>query len=509
MQPALSDGSNEHMMTTDDPLSIEEADVVIVGARLAGTAAAVPLARAGLRVVVLDKVRFPCDTLSTHAMVPSAVQELLLMGALDRVLALGPAKPRHLTIHDGDVHFRERFRPYLGVDFALCIPRDQLDVLLVETARDAGADVRERCAVEEVIWAAGRAAGVRYRTGGRVHEIHARVVVGADGRKSRMAAAFGVWEPYRGSKNLRGFAFRYLDDPVGTDNQDAYEVFRANGNITLVLPSCPAGRAVVVHMCDARDIPFFRADPEEAWEAKLAADPSLRARVGGATNMSCVRITDDLSSFYRRSSGPGWALAGDAGHFKDPVVGQGQRDALKHGRLLGSAIAATIGDPAALDQALRRWERARDRDTISTYHWGNRETRPNPTTPLVRAVLSGFAANDDERPDFSDTFNRVRPVENVISPGRLVRALMHALREPGADRRAIFAEVVREIPHEIGLRRHRLIDGFRSTRSVSTEHAGWSVGKSPVRPRHRSAITVAQLESGDGGRATDDTDISA
>lgn len=495
-------------MTTDDPVSIEEADVVIVGARLAGTAAAVPLARAGLRVVVLDKVRFPCDTLSTHAMVPSAVQELVLMGALDRVLALGPAKPKYLTIHDGDIHFRERFRPYLGIDFALCIPRDQLDVLLVETARAAGADVRERCAVEDVIWGAGRATGVRYQMGGRVHEIHARVVVGADGRKSRMAAAFGVWEPYRGSKNLRGFAFRYLDDPVGAGNQDAYEVFRANGNVTLVLPSCPAGRTIVVHMCDARDIPLFRANPEEAWEAKLAADTSLRTRLGGATNMSRIRMTDDLSSFYRRSSGPGWALAGDAGHFKDPVVGQGQRDALKHGRLLGCAIAATIGDPAALDEALRRWERARDRDTISTYHWGNRETRPNPTTPLVRAVLSGFAANDEERPNFSDTFNRVRPIESVISPGRLVRALRQAWREPGADRRAILSEVVREVPQEIGLRRHRLIDGFRSTRPVSTEHAGWSVGKQPILPHHRSAATAVHVDAVDGERATD-TDISA
>lgn len=482
-------------MTTDEPASIEEADVVIIGARLAGMATAVPLARAGLRVVVIDKVHFPSDTLSTHAMVPSAVQELLLMGALDRVLALGPATPRYLAIHDGDIHFRERFHPYLGIDFGLCIPRDQLDVLLVETARDAGADVRERCAFEDVIWSGGRPAGVRYRTGRRAHEIRARVVVGADGRKSRTAAALGVWEPYRGSKNLRGFAFRYLDDPVDADNQNAYEVFRANGNTTLVLPSCPAGRTVAVHMCDARDIPLFRADPEAAWEAKLANDPSLRARIGAATNMSPVRITDDLASFYRRSSGPGWALAGDAGHFKDPVVGQGQRDALRHGRLLGCAIAATISDPAALDEALQRWERARDRDTISTYHWGNRETRPNPTSPLVRAVLSGFARNGDERPRFSDTFNRVRPIEKVIRPRRLVRALIEALREPDADRKAIFSEVAREIPLEIGLRRHRLLDGFRSTRPVPTEHAGWSVGKAPVRPAIRPAEVAGQHDS--------------
>ena len=68
--------------------AIETADVVIVGARCAGTAAAVPLARAGLRVVVLDRTRFPADTLSTHVLVPNGVQELLFMGALDRIAGL-------------------------------------------------------------------------------------------------------------------------------------------------------------------------------------------------------------------------------------------------------------------------------------------------------------------------------------------------------------------------------------------------------------------------------------
>ena len=480
------------LRSDDLPATIEETDVVIVGARLAGTATAIPLVRAGLRVVVLDKVRFPSDTLSTHALVPSGVQELLKMGALDRVLALGPAKPRYLTLNDGPVSFRERFREFMGIDFGLCIPRIQLDVQLVETARAAGADVREHCGVEDVVWQGKRVAGVRYRVSGaadEVLEIHAPVVVGADGRRSRMAAALGVWQPYRGSKNLRGFAFRYVDDPIGGEGQDAFEIYRAHGNMALVLPSCPAGRATIVHMCDSKDIPRFRAQPEEVWQEKLDLDPCLRRRVGDATNMSKMRTTDDLSAFYRRSSGAGWALVGDAGHFKDPLTGNGQRDALRHGRLLGEAIARTFGDPKGLDVALREYERERDRDTISTYHWGNRETHPVPSSPLVHAVLHGFERNKDQHPDFSDTFNRVRPVENVLNPRRMVAGLLSALREPGADRRAIFAEVAQQLPHEISIRRHRLLDGFRSTKSVSTENPGWTVGKPPIAASYRAAAT--------------------
>jgi hypothetical protein len=208
--------------------------------------------------------------------------------------------------------------------------------------------------------------------------------------------------------------------------------------------------------------------------------------------MSKLRSTDDLSAYYRCSSGPGWALAGDAGHFKDPVTGNGMRDALKFGRLLGEAAAVTLHDPAELDGALRDWEAARDADTISTYHWGNRESRPGPSTPLVREVLRTFAGND--APNLSDTFNRARPIEAIITPGRMVRGLVNALRAPGADRKAILREVVAEIPAEIGARRHRLLDGFRSTRPAGTEREGWDVGSPPSPPSRRPAATSGDSE---------------
>ncbi len=458
---------------------------MIVGARCAGTATAVALARAGMRVVVLDKARFPSDTMSTHAVVPNGVREFQRMGALPKILALGPAQPRYFAVYDGDLAIRERYRTFGGIDYGLCVPRDQLDVILVESAREAGADVRERCMVDRLVRRGDRVIGVRYRSGKSEHEIHAKLVIGADGRRSRVAAEVGEWTPYRGSKNGRGFAFRYVDDPVGAAGQTAFEIYRAHNNMALVLPSCPAGRSVVVHMCDAREIPAFRQDPEGMWSAKIEQDPNLRARIGDATNMSKLRTTDDLASFYRRSSGPGWALVGDAGHFKDPVTGNGIRDALRHGRLLGEAAADTIDDPEKLDLALRRWEHNRDKDTVSTYHWGNRETRPVATTPLVRSVLATFEGS--EEPGISDTFNRARPIEKTLGPSRMARGLVDALRGPNADKWSILVEAAREIPQEISLRRHRLIDGFRSTRPTATENAGWSLGPDPREAAEQSA----------------------
>jgi hypothetical protein len=164
------------------------------------------------------------------------------------------------------------------------------------------------------------------------------------------------------------------------------------------------------------------------------------------------------------------------------------RDALKFGRRLGEIAGATLHCPGRLDAALPGWEAERDADTISTYHWGNRQSRPGPTSPLVREVLRTSVGSDE--PNMSDTFNRARPVEAVIHPGRLVRGLLRALTAPGADRRAILSELRTELPMELALRRHRLLDRFRSTRPTSTERPGWSVGEPHAPPSYRPAAAV-------------------
>jgi flavin-dependent dehydrogenase len=231
---------------------------------------------------------------------------------------------------------------------------------------------------------------------------------------------------------------------AGTVEHATYGIWRAGPDTCLTLPSSPQGRLLVVWMSPREEIARFRADPHGVWVEKVAADPALAERVAGATNGGRLHSTDQLSSYYRASSGPGWALAGDAGHFKDPVVGQGQRDALRHGRLLGEVARDHLDDAAMLDEALTAWERQRDRDTLSTYHWGNRETRAAAPSLLVREVFRTFEGSD--APDASDTFNRIRKVERIIGPGRLGRALARAVLTRGADRREILREVAAEVP---------------------------------------------------------------
>lgn len=164
-------------------------DVIVVGARCAGSPTAMLLARAGYRVLVVDRATFPSDTISTHLVHPPGVATLRRWGLLDRVTATG-CPPIHTYAFDIGP-FTISGSP--GTDeapVAYAPRRTVLDKLLVDAAAEPGAEVREGFTVSDVVFSDGHVTGVRGRgrTGPTVTE-HARVVVGADGVRSRVAEA--------------------------------------------------------------------------------------------------------------------------------------------------------------------------------------------------------------------------------------------------------------------------------------------------------------------------------
>jgi len=163
-------------------------DAIVVGARCAGSPTAMLLARNGYRVLLVDRATFPSDTISTHVVQPTGVGSLRRWGLLDRLIVTG-CPPIHTYTFD--------FGPFTiagspGTDntpVAYCPRRTVLDKLLVDAAAEAGADVREGFTVEEVVLDDDRVVGVRgHGKDGRSVTDHARVVVGADGLHSLVAA---------------------------------------------------------------------------------------------------------------------------------------------------------------------------------------------------------------------------------------------------------------------------------------------------------------------------------
>ncbi|WP_320669389.1 NAD(P)/FAD-dependent oxidoreductase [Patulibacter defluvii] len=472
----------------------ERVDVVVVGARCAGSAAAIALARLGRSVIAIDRTRFPSDTLSTHVNFPSAVAEVQRLGALQRIQReCDPPKALVARIVADGVSCSNRWEPIDGIDYAQSVPRWSFDHALVETAREAGVDVRERTTLLEVLWRDGRACGVRVRGPEGEYEVACALVVGADGRRSAVAGAVGAERPYRGSLPQRGAAYRYMDDPqLGTEWRSTVVQFRQRESHVFVFP-CPEDRMLVLFMGAREDVSAFRADPEGTWAARLAENPAAAERVGAGGDPTKIRSTTDTASYFRRSSGPGWALCGDAGHFKDPAVGQGIRDALRFGRLLGEGAAPVLDDPRRLDAALAAVERRRDRECRATYHWGNKESRLGLPSPLFKEALRAFDGFDGE-PWLARLFDRggalgaTASPHRILSPWRGAKLAARAALRPGVDRRALLREVVEELRIDADVWREEWADRFRDDRPRASERP---IVEWPERPPHQVRGEVA------------------
>jgi flavin-dependent dehydrogenase len=378
------------------------------------------------------------------------VVELARVGVLEAVLGLGAPPMPEALMAGADLEVRARYTPVEGIDYALCVRRTGLDAALVDRARDAGADVREGTRVTDLVWRDGRACGVR----GDDFELHAPLVVGADGRRSTVARLVGASEPYRSNANGRACFFAYLTDPRASWRGVAAQ-WRAGRELGTAFP-CDDGLVLVLLMPPVERAARFRSDLDLEWERTVDLLPGLRDRLEGCERVTKIRSAVDTTSYFRRSAGPGWALPGDAGHFKDPVTAQGIRDALRFGRRLGEAAAGALDEgPVALDRALRRWERDRELECLETYAWTNGLARAEAMSPIEVELYRAAAADPALATRVLDVFSRTRrPAEAV--PLRLgVRMAARALRRPDADRRAVVQVAARELRDGLTLQRER------------------------------------------------------
>ncbi|MBJ7328411.1 MAG: NAD(P)/FAD-dependent oxidoreductase [Solirubrobacteraceae bacterium] len=432
----------------------ETFDAIVVGARCAGCATAIALARAGKRVIAVDRTAFPSDTLSTHLLFAGGVSELKELGALERAEASGAPRAPAAFMAAKEMEVTAGYTPNdQGINYGLSVRRIELDMALVETAREAGAEVREKTKVTELLWENERVVGVT-ATGedGEAYELRAPLVVGADGRKSFVARQLGVDEPYKQNPNKRACVFAYWKDNR-PEWRPIMAQWREGDELGTAFP-CNEGLVMVLLMPPVEDGPEYRKGLEEAYLRGVDKIPALRERLDGCEIASKVRISTDHPAFFRRSSGPGWALPGDAGHFKDPVTAQGIRDALRYGRRLGEHAAPAIGDPVALDRALRAWEKEREDDCLEIYQWTNLLARAETMNPVEEEAYRVMSQQPGLARPMLDTFARTIRPSKAFSPAFMTKVAVRAVARPGRRPEAVKI-AVREAKLELAARKER------------------------------------------------------
>lgn len=334
-------------------------DVVVVGARCAGAATAMLLARAGHNVVAVDRASFPSDTLSTHGLVRGGVVQLARWGLLGDVLASGATQVREVAFHRDGAVITRRIKETAGVDCFVAPRRVVLDELLVQAARRAGAEVREQVIVVDVLRGRDRRVqGVVVRDrSGATRELSASYVVGADGLRSRVARLVDapIEEHVPGSTGI------FCTYSLGGD-WPAYEFHVARGAFAGVFPTNGGASLWLCRplgeLADLRTAGPARRDAFLGQLDVVAPDLATRARSTGIEPR--VRGAVGLPNVLRMPTGPGWALVGDAGYHRDPITGHGMTDAFRDAELLTAALHRALDDPGSEAAALAEFRAARE-----------------------------------------------------------------------------------------------------------------------------------------------------
>jgi 2-polyprenyl-6-methoxyphenol hydroxylase-like FAD-dependent oxidoreductase len=390
-------------------------DVIVVGARCAGSSVAMLLARRGHRVLVLDRNSFPSDRLaSTHMVWHSGVEHLSRWGLLDRLRATGCPPMRNFNLDLGELVLTGHAPPADGSAEAYAPRRYVLDDVLLTAAREAGAETRTRCFVRELVLDGGRVTAVRYSDErGTTHEERASLVIGADGERSTVARLAGA-ASYDVQGRIGGTIWGYFSGlPI-----DDTEFYARPGRMIYAWRTNDA--LTVAGIC----FPFddFRAalgDRGSTMPAELdALAPAFGERVRAATRVSRWR-TGCATSFCRTPAGKGWCLLGDAGLTMDPITAAGITNAFRDASLLAETVDEGLaGD---LDSSLATFQDRRDALSVPLYQFTSEMARLAPPTQETIDFFVGLHQSQEDTDRYFGVFAQTVPVGEFFAPDNVKR----------------------------------------------------------------------------------------
>jgi flavin-dependent dehydrogenase len=395
-------------------------DAIVVGARCAGAPTAMLLARKGYRVLAVDRASFPSDTLSTHLIHAPGVAALNRWGLLHAVTVTGCPPIENYSFDFGPFTITGTPRPQDGISTAYAPRRTVLDKILVDAAAHAGAEVRERFTLDDVVVEDGAVVGIRgCGEGGKTVLERARVVIGADGRNSGVAKTVRP-EQYHDKPMLQWSYYTYwsglpvdgFETVIRPDR--GWAALPTNDGLTLLVVGWPYAEAKA-----------YKTDVEANYLKTLELAPEFAARVRAATREERF-AGGAVPNFFRKPFGPGWALVGDAGYTKDPITAQGISDAFRDAELCSTALHETLSGRRSFDDAMSAYQLTRDADALAIYDFTTQLATLEAPPPEMQQFLGAVHGNRDAMDSFvSVTAGTVSPVE-FFDPEHIGRVMSAA-----------------------------------------------------------------------------------
>ncbi|MGH8945525.1 MAG: NAD(P)/FAD-dependent oxidoreductase [Acidimicrobiia bacterium] len=371
-----------------------EYDAIVVGARVAGAPTAMLLARMGHRVLILDRASMPSDTVSTHALLRSGVLQLERWGLRERLLEAATPPVRNITLGFGQERIAFEVRLEHGISELYAPRRHLLDGLLLEAAREAGAEFLGATRMVEVLRTGERVTGIEIESDGQRSRVQARVVIGADGVWSKVAKSVDA-PTLRSYEPTNAIHYAYFE---GVDHPGFWFQFTPGVNAGIIQTNDDMSCVFVARPREL--MADFSADPDREFMRLLGqAGNDLLQKVSEGLQRTAFRGTPGLPGFIRKPYGPGWALVGDAGYTKDPISAHGISDALRDAELCARAVDLALRRPEEEMEALDGYQRMRDQlsapmfresQALARYDWG-----PTEASQRMRAISDAVRAECD------------------------------------------------------------------------------------------------------------------
>lgn len=344
-------------------------DVLVIGGGPAGSSAATVLARAGRRVLQLEKDRHPRFHIG-ESLLPCNLPILEQLGVLDKVRELGVLKlgadfpsgeGRYQTFH---------FRRSLGRSppHAFQVKREEFDQMLFENARASGVDAREQVEVESVqVDGVGRVVARARGVDGTSFTIRADYLVDASGRDTVLGSTLKLKR--KNGKHQSAAIFAHFEGVERRPGEDAgnISIYRFDYGWCWFIP-LREGIMSVGCVCWPEYLKQRRGRTGEFLLETLASMPEAAQRMRDARLVGDVRVTGNYSYTCSRMAGPGWIMAGDAWAFVDPVFSSGVYLAMHSGTRAGALVDAALREPAR-ESALQKDFEKRIRRGVRVFSW--------------------------------------------------------------------------------------------------------------------------------------------